>query len=95
MDLHQSKAHPRLPNTPQYKVLLHLPQFCPNSNGKFCPTTPNSTAYLVGYSGSMWSIQGVENGTNRNVDPTFLFNFNTTYTAILYRMATIYNAAER
>ena len=35
-DLYQSKAHPRLPNTSQYKVLLNLPTFIWNSNVKLC-----------------------------------------------------------
>ena len=37
----QSKAHPRLPNSSQYKVLLYLPPFGRNSNVKL--RSPNST----------------------------------------------------
>ena len=33
--LHHLKAHPRLPNTSQNKVLLYLPTFGRNSNVKF------------------------------------------------------------
>ena len=34
-ELRQLKAHPRLPNTSQYKVLLYLLPFGRNSNVKF------------------------------------------------------------
>ena len=36
-DAHQTKAHPRLPNTSQYNVLLYLPTFGRNSNIKLDP----------------------------------------------------------
>ena len=36
-----------------------------------------------------WTVdQGVENGTDRNVDPTFLFNFYTQDRHILHHLAT-------
>ena len=63
----QAKAHPRFPSSSQYKVLLYLPQFGWNSNVKFRPPP------LVG--GGGWiNLQG-ENGINRNLNPTFLFEF--------------------
>ena len=37
---------------------------------------------------------GVENGTNRNLVPTFLFDFYTHYRPILHRLVTIHNAAD-
>ena len=37
----------------------------------------------------------VENGTNRNVVRTFLFDYNTHYRPILHRLAKIHNAADR
>ena len=37
----------------------------------------------------------MENGTDRNVVPTFLFDFYTYYRPNLHRMATIHNAADR
>ena len=37
----------------------------------------------------------VTNGTNRNVVPTFLFEFYTHYRPILHRLATMHNAADR
>ena len=37
-ELRQSKAHPRLPNASNYKVLLYLPPFCRISNIKCWPS---------------------------------------------------------
>ena len=39
-DLYQSKVHPRLRTTSQYKVLLYAPPFCGNFKGEF--GIPNS-----------------------------------------------------
>ena len=39
--------------------------------------------------------QDVENGSNRNVDLTFLFDFYAHHRPILHRSATIHNAADR
>ena len=39
--------------------------------------------------------QGVENGTDRNFVPTFLFDIYTHYRPILHRLATKPNAADR
>ena len=36
----------------------------------------------------------IENGTNRNVDPAFLFDVYTHQRPILHRLATIHNAAD-
>ena len=75
-DFHQSKAHPRwLPNTCHYKVLLYLPPFGRNSNVRFWPTIRPP----------IWGVRGtwgVENGTNRNLVPTFIIDFYTYYTCI-------------
>ena len=48
-ELSQSKAHPRLPNTSQYKVVFNLPPFGRNWNVKLW--SPNSTLTL----GSGWT----------------------------------------
>ena len=59
-ELHQSKAHPRLPNTFKYKALLDLPPFGWKSHVKIKP--PLSP---------VWGIRadlGGRNGTNRNCD---------------------------
>ena len=83
-DLRQSKAHTRLPNISQHKVLLYLvPPFGRNSNVKLC-SNPNSTQPI-------WAC-GVENSTSRNLLPTFLFDLNTR--SIWHRLATIHNAAD-
>ena len=49
----------------------------------------SSTLPLGGYGGPK------KNGTNQNVVPTFLFDFNTHQRAILHRLVTIHNAADR
>ena len=38
--------------------------------------------------------RGVESGTSRNVEPTFLFDFKAQHRPILYHLATIYNVAD-
>ena len=43
----------------------------------------------------LWWTQGIENGTNRNLVLTFIFDFNTHYRTILDRLATMHNAADR
>ena len=40
------------------------------------------------------SFGAIKNGTNRNVDPTFIFDFVTRYSCILHRLAIIYNVAD-
>ena len=66
-DLYQPKAQSRLPNNSQYKVSLCLPPFDRNSN----VSNSNAIPPFRGYGGHM----GVENGTIRDVVPTFLFEF--------------------
>ena len=82
----QLKAHSQLPNACQYNALLYLKPFGYKFNVKLWPA--NLTVRL-------WS-QGVENGTtNRNVDPSFPFNFYTHYGPILvHHLATIHNVAD-
>ena len=87
-DLYQSKAHPRLPNTSHYKILLYLPPFGGNSNVKLWSQFAASP--VLGLRVDL----GVENGTNRNVVLTFLFDFCTHYWSILDRLATIHNATD-
>ena len=77
-------THPRLPNTSQYKVLLYRSPLVRNSSVKFSPP----------FGGLRWTC-GVENGTNRNLVPTLLFDFYTHYRPILHLLATIHNVADR
>ena len=44
--------------------------------------------------GELGWTYGVENGTNRNLVATFLFDFYTHFVPILRRLATIHNAAD-
>ena len=37
----------------------------------------------------------IENGANRNVDPTLLFDFYTNYGHIVHPLATMHNTADR
>ena len=39
--------------------------------------------------------EGIENGTNRNLVPAFLFDFLRHYRPILHRLATLHNRANR
>ena len=45
--------------------------------------------------GGLGCTHRVENGTNRNADPMFLFDFVIRYRSNLHRLATIHNAADR
>ena len=58
--LHQLKAYPRLPNTSQYKLLLHFPPLGNDDSGH--------TNYAPHFVELGWT-QGVKNGTNQNADP--------------------------
>ena len=67
-----------------------MPPFGRNFNVKlYCTSTRLPVRGRVGWT------QGVENGTNQNVDPTFLCDFCTQYRLILHRLAIIHNAADR
>ena len=69
-ELCQSKAHPQPPNTAQYKVLFYLHA----AVWTVCQCQiilHHNLGDKVGWA------QGVENGTNWNVDPTFLYDFYT------------------
>ena len=81
LELCKPKAHPRLPNTSQYKVWPELqgqimaPQFDP----------------------IFWWVRvdpGCRNGINRNAIPAFIFDFNIHNRPILLRFVTIHNAAD-
>ena len=48
-DLYQSKTHPRLPNTFQYKVLLDLPRFGRNSIVRLWPTPIRLLVWGLGW----------------------------------------------
>ena len=39
-------------------------------------------------------VSAVDNGNNRNFDPTFLFDFHAHYWPILHLLATIHNATD-
>ena len=68
-DVYQSKAHPRLPNISQCKVLLYLPPFGWNFNVKLWPT--NSTHRFEGECGPRWlKMVPIE-----MLSPIFLFDF--------------------
>ena len=87
-ELRQLKAHPRLPNAPQCKVLLSLPPF--DAQLKCQVITPIRPP--------IWGVRvdiRVENRTNRNVLPTFLFDFCTHYWPILHHLASIHSAEDR
>ena len=75
LDLLQSKSHLRvtirLHNTPQYNILLYLSPIDRNSNVKLAPS--QFDLLRVGVRVDLGG--GVENGTNRNVDAAFLFDF--------------------
>ena len=88
-ELRQSKAHPQLPYTSQYKVLLYPRSFGWNSNVKLCPPPIRPPIWGLGLT------LGVENGTNRNFDPTFLFDFYTHNRRILHRLATTWQTTDR
>ena len=60
-----------------------------NSNVKL--GLPNSTPIW----GFGVDLGGRKNGANRNLVPTFLFDFYANYMPILHRLATIHNAADR
>ena len=87
-NLYQSKAHPRLPSTSHYKVLLYLTPFGRNSYVKLWP--PNGTLLLgvrVDQVGRKWY--------QSKCRPIFLFDFCTHFRCILHRLATILDAAEQ
>ena len=77
-DLHQSTAHPRLPNTSEYEALLYLSPFGRNSNVKLCPPIRPLPPF------GRLRTTSFENSTNRNVVPTFLFDFYFHYRPILH-----------
>ena len=79
----------RFHNAYHFKVFLYLLPFGRNSNIKFWPPPQFDTHLWVRMD------LGVENGTNRNIVPTFLFEFYTHRGSILHRLATIHNAADR
>ena len=89
-ELRQPKARSRLPNTYQYQVVLYLPPFSRNSNVKFCPTPPIRPPRL----GVRVDLGG-RNFTNRNVVPTFVFEFYTDYRHILHRLVAIHYVTGR
>ena len=60
---------PRLPNASQYNVLFYLLPFGQNSCVKLWPSNSNACVRV--------DLRGkIENGTNRNVVLTFLFDFH-------------------
>ena len=79
-DLYQSKAHPRLPNTSQYKF---PPPFGRKYNGKL--RQPNRAPDF----GEFGACIGVEEGTKRIADLTFQFDVCAHHRPILHRLATI------
>ena len=89
-DFRQSKANPRIPNIFHYKVLLYLPPYRRNSTVKLRLPLFDPRFGRLG-----WTYVGVENGTNRNLVPTFIFDIYITLLAYLPHLATIHNAADR
>ena len=97
-DLHQSKAHPGLPNTSQYNTFQYkvLPSLSAVVwlQGQCQVMTPPQFEPLLGVRVDL----GVENDdTNRNVARTFLFDFYIHYLwgPLLHRLAAIHNAEDR
>ena len=78
---------PTTSHVSQYNVFLYLPLFGRDFSVKLHPRP------LDPHLGIRVDL-GVENGSNRNVDPTFLFEFYTHYRPIKRRLGTIYNAAD-
>ena len=77
------------PNKKSSQIMGLRPPFGRNSNVKFLsPIQPPLFGRLE------WT-HGVENGTNRNLGPTFLFDVYIHYWLVLHRLATIHNAADR
>ena len=83
-DLHQSKSHPRLPNTSQYKGLLYLPPFCRNSNVKLLirPLPPNPT--------SVWGLRWTWGSKMVPIEISTPHSYSTS----IHTLGTIHNAAD-
>ena len=81
-DLHQSKAHPRFPNTSKYKVLLYLPPYGRNSDVKLGPHQFDPPLGWLGW-------------TNGSKMVPFEISSPHSCRPILHRLATVHNAADR
>ena len=81
-DLYQSKTHSRVPNISIQSFALSAAAWlefqCRIMASQFDPPP----------FGGLWWTKWVENGTNLNVVPTFLFDFYTHYRVILHCLAT-------
>ena len=81
------KFRPWLPNTSQYKCLLYQLSF----EGQVLSSTQSfNLSATIGHNFNVGWTQGVENGINWNVEPTFLIDFQTHYRHILHRLVTIH-----
>ena len=67
---------------------IYAESFGRHANVKLCPTIRPH----------LWGLRctyGIEKDANRNVIPTFIFDFCTQHRPISHRFATIHNAADR